>query len=405
MSSGNEGTWRARANAAIESGPLSHWRHYFTRRMRWMLIIVGGALLLIFAYIKLAPIAMYLLAPKGAFGPQPQTVSTVQAHKTLWQAQVTAVGTLHAVQGADLSSELAGIVASIHFKPDQDVKEGDLLIQLRDATDRAQLAALQASAELAKQTYQRDAALMKTNAISQQAYDTALRTMQSTRAQADAQAATVAKKAIRAPFSGRVGIRLVDVGQFVPAGTSVVTLQQLDPIYVDFNAPQQQLAELKPGARVTLTSDAAPGRTFTGHITAIDPKVDPTTRNARVRAEISNPDKKLLPGMFGTVIANAGRAKDFITLPETAITYNPYGDTVFIVTKKKDKDGTEQLVAEQRFVTLGETRGDQVAVLTGLTTKDTVVSSGQLKLKNGTAVKVNNSVKLPNEIHPKPVEE
>ncbi len=405
MVTGREETWRARAGAAFESGPLSHIRGYFTPRMWKMLLFVVGALVLIFVWIILSPLVKYMLAPKGTYGPQPQTVSTVIAHKTAWQTQLTSVGTLHAVDGADLASELAGIVAAITFKPGDDVEKGALLVQLRDDSDRAQLAALRASAELARLTYERNAALLKSNAISKQAYDTAFAAMSNSRALADSQAATVAKKAIRAPFAGRVGIRLVDVGQYVNAGQSVVTLQQLDPIYVDFSVSQQQLAMLKVGDKVSLTTDAVAGGTFLGEISAWDSKADPATRNVRVRALIRNPDKKLLPGMFGTVVTNVGAARPMITLPQTAVTYNPYGDTVFVVTKSKDNDGVEQLTAEQRFVILGETRGDQVAVLNGLSSKDEVVSSGQLKLKNGTAVTVNNSVRLPNDSAPTPVQQ
>lgn len=370
-----------------------------------MLLIVGGTLLLIFVYIIGWPIFKYLvLTPKGAFS-QAQTVSTVHAQKSIWQNQVQSVGTLHAVEGSDLAPELAGIVTKIDFKPGDDVKKGALLVQLRDDSDRAQLAALRAAADLATETFQRDAALIKTNAISKQEYDTALANMKNYRGQADAQAATVEKKAIRAPFSGRVGIRQVDVGQYVTAGQTVVTLQKLDPIYIDFTVPQQQLSIVRPGDKVALTTDAVPGRTFTGHIIALDPKVDPVTRNVHVRAEIANPDKTLFPGMFATVTTTVGGRNSYITLPETAVVYNPYGDTVYVVTKGRNKDGDEALLAEQRFVVVGETRGDQIAILKGLTTKDEVVSSGQLKLKNGSEIKINNAVRLPNNPAPTPVQQ
>jgi membrane fusion protein, multidrug efflux system len=383
---------------------LSRARGAFTPRMWKMLFIVVGLLVFVVAYAKLAPIVKYLMMNQGDC-PMCQTVSTVQAKKTVWQAQIRSVGTLHAIQGADLSSELAGIVAKVAFEPGRDVEKGALLVQLRDDSDRAQLEALRASAELATQTYARNAALLKTSAISRQAYDTAVSTMRNARAQAEAQAATVAKKAVRAPFSGRVGIRLADVGQYVNAGQPLVTLQQLDPIYVDFSVPQQQLALLKTGSKVTLTSDAIAGKHFVGEIQSFDPKVDPETRNVRVRAMVHNPGKVLIPGMFATVDVDVGGSRPLITLPQTTITYNPYGDTVFVVTKGKDAKGKPQLAVEQRFVTLGETRGDQVSVLSGLTPKDTVVSSGQIKLKNGTPVLINNAVRLPNDPAPTPVQE
>ncbi len=373
--------------------------------MRWMLAIVGTALLLIFGYIKLSPIVKYLMMPKGAF-IQVQSVSTVHPQRSVWQDELRSVGTLHAVEGADLASEIAGLVTRIGFRPGDDVRKGTLLVQLRDDSDRAQLAALQAAAMLATQTYTRDAALIKSAAISQTEYDSALANMKGARAQADAQAAIVEKKAIRAPYDGRVGIRQVDVGQYVGAGQVIVTLQQLDPILVDFQVPQQQLSMLTVGSKVALTSDAAPGKTFAGEVIAFDPKVDPDTRTVHVRASIANPGKNLLPGMFATVMTNVGQAKTLLTLPQTAVVYNPYGDTVYVVANTKSADGgDEQLTAQQRFVTVGDTRGDQIAIVSGITAKDVVVSAGQLKLKNGALVKVNNSISLPNDIAPAPTDQ
>jgi membrane fusion protein (multidrug efflux system) len=399
MTTGRGWAWPERiGNAITEHVPERAWR-FFTPRMFIMLGSVAAVLLLVFGVIFF-PVLKYLLGPHAGF-VSVQTVSTVQAKSTLWQTQLRAVGTLHAVAGADLSSEVTGLVVKIGFKAGDDVRKGTLLVQLRDDSDRATLAALEATATLADQTYKRDAALIKTNSISATDYDTALANMKNARAQADAQAATVEKKAIRAPYDGRVGIRQVDVGQYVNAGQVVVTLQQLDPIYVDFEVPQQQLGLISVGDKVSLTTDAAPGATFSGHILAFDAKVDPNTRNVQVRATIANPDKKLLPGMFATVVVNAGAARPQITLPETAIVYNPYGDTVYVVTKQQGLQG-EQLVAQQRFVVVGETRGDQVAIESGLSASDVVVSTGQLKLKNGTVVKVNNAVPLPDNPNPEP---
>ena len=401
MSINHSETWFGRHFETVW-GPI---RPYATRRMRWMLAIVGTALLLIFGYIKLSPLVAYLMMPKGAF-IQIQSVSTVHAQHLVWQDELRSVGTLHAVEGADLASEIAGLVTYIGFRPGEDVHKGTLLVQLRDDSDRAQLAALQAAATLATQTYTRDAALIKSAAISQTEYDSALANMKGAHAQADSQAAIVEKKAIRAPYDGRVGIRQVDVGQYVSAGQVIVTLQQLDPILVDFQVPQQQLSMLSVGSKVALTSDAAPGKTFAGEVIAFDPKVDPDTRTVHVRASVANPEKKLLPGMFATVMTNVGQAKTLLTLPQTAVVYNPYGDTVYVVAKTKPADGgDEELTAQQRFVTVGETRGDQVAILSGVTAKDVVVSAGQLKLKNGTLVKVNNSVSLPNDVAPAPIDQ
>ena len=398
------GTWPEGIKEAIDKRLPPNIREYATPRMLRMLAIVGGVLIIVFGYILVSPIVGYLMMPKDAFTPI-QTVSTVRAQQTQWQGELRSVGSLHAVQGADLSAEITGLVTKISFAAGQDVRKGALLVQLRDDSDRAQLAALRASAELARLTYMRDAALIKSNAISQTEYDTALANMKNSQAQADAQAAIVEKKAIRAPFDGRVGIRQVDVGQYVNAGQVLVTLQQLDPIYVDFQVPQQQLSQLSVGDKVGLTTDAVAGKTFTGQIVAFDPKVDPDTRNVHVRAMIANPGKVLLPGMFATAITNVGRPSERVTLPLTALTFNPYGDTVFIVTKDgKGDGGKDKLVAQQRFVTIGETRGDQVAILSGITPKDTVVTTGQLKLKNGALIKVNNGVSLPNNPAPVPVD-
>lgn len=400
MPLGREDTLRA----GLDTG-VSGWRRHMTPRMRWVLIISAVVFTLLILWLKFVPwLFMNVLMSKSDF-IQPQAVSAAHATRTPWQLQVRAVGTLHAVQGADLAPEVAGIVTRIGFKPGEDVAAGQILIQLRDDSDRAQLAALRAAAEQNTLTYRRNVALAKSNAISPQAFDIATANMKSAVAQADAQAALVEKKAIRAPFAGRVGIRQVDVGQYVNAGNVVVTLQQLDPIDVDFTIPQQQLAILKAGDPVIVTSDGVPGRTFQGRVLALDPKVDPVTRNVRVRAEVSNPDKTLIPGMFATVVTAVGSAQPRLTLPQTAISYNPYGDVVYVVTPSKNEKGKDILVADQRFVTVGETRGDQVAVLSGITEKDLVVTTGQLKLKNGAVVFINNSVRLPNNPAPNPIQQ
>ncbi len=391
--------------AAMGEAPRGGFGRYMTSRMRWVIIISAIIFVLLFSYLVVLPyVFMNFILSKSDF-IQPQTVSATHPVKTMWQEQIHAVGTFHAVQGADLAAEVAGIVTKTDFSPGDDVPAGKILIQLRDDSDRAQLAALRATAEEAMQTYKRNVGLAQANAISKQAYDTAVANMKSSQAQAEAQAALVEKKAIRAPFAGRVGIRQVDVGQYIAAGTTLVTLQQLNPIDVDFTVPQQQAGDLKPGDIVNVMSDAAPGKTFKGRIMALDPKVDPATRNVRVRAEVANPGKTLFPGMFATVVTNIGGARPLLTLPQTAITYNPYGDVVYVVGKATNEKGKEQLIVNQRFVTLGDTRGDQVAVLSGVGEKDLVVSTGQLKLKNGAVVLINNSVRLPNDPAPNPVQQ
>jgi membrane fusion protein (multidrug efflux system) len=396
----NDSRWQRASDAAQQVLPSSVGR-FFSKRMIIMLAIMLGILVLVFGYLigMRMVVAHYMANMK-----QTITVSTTHARPTSWQTELAAVGTLHAINGADLSSEVAGIVTRIGFTPGQDVKVGTLLVQLRDDSDRATLAANRASAEQALRTYKRYAELIKTNAISPTNFDQALASMLSTKAAAEAQAAVVDKKAIRAPFDGRVGIRMVDVGQYVGAGTSVVTLQKLDPIFVDFQIAQQQLPNVKVGDRIQLASDTFPGRVFTGTVNALDPKVDTSTRTVRVRALVANPDKVLLPGMFANVTIDIGSPQRPLTLPQTAITYNTYGNVVF-VTQMSKVDGKDQLVAQQRFVTTGETRGDKVIVLGGVTAADDVVSSGANKLKNGSPVAVNNTVALPNDANPHPKEQ
>jgi membrane fusion protein, multidrug efflux system len=392
--------WQHASDAAQRVLPAPIGR-FFTKRMIIMLAITLGILVLVFGYLigMRMVVAHYMASMKTI-----TTVATTHAKPTPWQTQLTAVGTLHAIDGADLSSEVVGIVTKIGFAPGQDVKAGTLLVQLRDDSDRATLAANRASADQALRTYRRYAELIKTNAISQTGYDQALASMLSTKAAAEAQAAIVEKKAIRAPFDGRVGIRLVDVGQYVGAGTSVVTLQKLDPIYVDFQIAQQQLPNVKVGDRVQLISDTFPGRVFTGTVNALDPKVETATRTVRVRALVANPDKVLLPGMFANVTIDIGSPRRPLTLPQTAITYNTYGNVVFVA-QKSMVDGKDQLVAQQRFVVTGETRGDQVVVLGGVTAADEVISAGANKLKNDSLIVVNNKVALPNDANPHPKEQ
>jgi membrane fusion protein, multidrug efflux system len=396
----NDSRWQRASDAAQRILPEPVGR-FFTKRMIIMLAITLGILVLVFGYLigMRMVVASYMASTKTI-----TTVSTTHARPTLWQTQLAAVGTLHAIDGADLSSEVVGIVTKIGFAPGQDVKAGTLLVQLRDDSDRATLAANRAAADQALRTYRRYAELIKTDAISRTSYDQALASMLSTKAAAEAQAAMVEKKAIRAPFDGRIGIRLVDVGQYVGAGTSVVTLQRLDPIYVDFQIAQQQLPNVKVGDRVQLVSDTFPGRTFAGIVNALDPKVDTATRTVRVRALVANPDKILLPGMFANVTIDIGSPQRPLTLPQTAITYNTYGNVVF-VTQMSKVDGKDQLVAQQRFIITGDTRGDQVIVLSGVTAADEIVSAGANKLKNGSLIAVNNKVALPNDANPHPKEQ
>jgi membrane fusion protein, multidrug efflux system len=372
------------------------------KRMIVMLVIVGLVLGAIFVFEGIVvPKIM-----KGVIASQanpPQTVSDTVAQAQDWQPQLAAIGSLRAVRGADLSAQVGGIVSAIHFDSGADVQEGVVLVELLSADDRAKLDSLKAQAELARITYERDQRQFQAQAISKQVLDTDAQTLKADLAQVAEQQATVDYKTIKAPFAGHLGIRQVDVGQYLAPGTTIVTLQALDPIYVDFNLPQQALAQIAVGQSVNVTVDTFPGMKFPGKISAINSKVDLSSRNVQVRATLDNHDHKLLPGMFASVAIDVGAKHSYITLPQTAITYNPYGNTVYIVDNKgKDDKGQDQLVARQVFVTTGDVRGDQVAVIKGVNAGDTVVTGGQIKLRNGSPLKISNSVQPTDEANPTP---
>lgn len=372
-----------------------------TKRMAIMLAIAGLIFggVIVFLVVRGIFIKQYI----ASRGQPPQTISTTIAKIENWEPTIHAVGTLKAQKGTDITPQLAGIVAEIPFDSDSDVKKGDLLVRLADEDDVAKLKALDADADLARLTYDRSKKLVRSRAVSQAQLDNATANLKSAMAQVAAQQALVNKKQIRAPFDGHVGIRLVDIGQFLTAGQKITTLQALDPIYVDFTLAQRDVNLVTVGQSVTITTDAYPGKSFSGKVIALDPKLDPVTRNIAVRAELVNTDHKLLPGMFASVTVTTGAEEKKLTLPQTAITYNPYGETVFLIVKgKPDANGKTPLVAQQKFVTTGTTRGDQVAIVSGIDEGQTVVSSGQLKLKNGTPVIINNDEPLPNDAAPQP---
>jgi membrane fusion protein (multidrug efflux system) len=320
---------------------------------------------------------------------------------------MNSVGNVRAFRGVDLSTEVAGLVLKVLVKSGIDVHEGDLLIKLNDATETAQLASLKALADLAKVINERDRAQLAIQAISKNVFDTSSADMKSKQAQVEQQIALIAKKNLKAPFSGRVGIVTINPGQYVNSGDKLLTLQTIDPIYVDFTLPQSSVSTLELGQVIELRTDAFKNSPFMGKITAISPKIELNTRNIQVEALISNPDKKLLPGMFANVDINLGEKVSLLTLPQTAVTYNPYGTTVFITkqTDKLDKQGQPIVEAQQVFVTLGPTRGDQVSIVKGLEPGAVVVTSGQLKLKNGTPLIINNTVLPANSPNPKPQEQ
>jgi membrane fusion protein, multidrug efflux system len=328
----------------------------------------------------------------GAMSAPTQTVSAAKAGYTEWQPQIEAVGSLRAVKGADLSLEVPGVVDLITFKSGDDVKQGSLLLKLRSDDDAAKLDSLQATAQLSQITYNRDLKQFKIQAVSQATLDSDAANLKNAKAQVAEQQAVLDKKSLRAPFAGHLGIRAVDVGQYLAPGTTIVTLQALDPIFLDFFVPQQAVDRIRIGQVVTAKIDAFADRTFSGEISAINPKIDTSTRNIQIRATLKNPDHKLLPGMYATIGIATGTPHNYITLPQSAITYNPYGDIVYVVDKKAGASGKPQLFARQTFVTTGAQRGDQVAVLKGVNEGDMIVTAGQIKLHNGSPVSIDNSI-------------
>jgi membrane fusion protein, multidrug efflux system len=379
------------------------------KRMVIMLALTGLVLGAVFGFeaFKSVMIAKFM----STLSNPPQTVSTVVAASQEWRSQLQAVGSVRAVNGANLSAQVSGIVSGLHFTSGTDVKQGDLLLELMAADDIAHLDALKATAVLARITFDRDSNLVKTNAVSKQTVDTDEANMKNADALAAQQQALVDYKFIKAPFAGRLGIRQVDLGQYLAAGTTIVTLQQIDPILIDFFVPQQALAQIKVGQAMTGKVDTYPKATFPGTISAISSLVDVTTRNVQIRATVENKDGLLLPGMFATVSIDTAEPTRYVTLPQTAIAYNSYGNIVYLIDDKakdgsgqKDGNGQPQLVARQIFVTTGATRGDQVAVTGGVKDGDTVVTAGQVKLRNGSPVKINNAVQPTNDPAPKPVD-
>lgn len=375
-----------------------------SKPMRNMLIIVALLFICIFGYkiFKGMLISRYIASRQSSV----VYVSVTEAEYANWQPEYRASGNLRAVLGVNITTELAGMVREIHFTPGATVNKGDLLVLLNTDADVAQLHVLEANAALAKVTYTRDKAQYAVHAISKATLDTDEANLKSTEAQVEHQKAIIAQKTIRAPFTGRLGISLINPGQYLNPGDKVTMLQTLDPIYADFYVPQQSLDAIKLGQRVTMTVDAFPNKTFVGKITTIDPGVDPSVRNVVVEATIPNSDLLLAPGMFASVVVDTGEAVRYLTLPQTAVAFNPYGETIYIVKESgKDKNGKPILIANQTFVTTGIKRGDQIAILKGIKKGDKIVTSGQLKLQNGSVVAINNSVIPTNEITPKPIDE
>lgn len=366
-----------------------------------MIMLIGIAVL--FGVVFLYKVTVgYLIGRAMKANETPViTVSAAKAVYQPWDSLLKATGSFTAVLGVDVTTELAGMVRAMHFNNGDTVKKNDLLVELNIDTETALLHQYQAQAKLAKITYTRDKAQRAVQAVSQQQVDNDLATLQVDEALIAQEESIIAKKRIRAPFSGRLGISPVDPGDYVNPGDKIVTLQSLDPIYVQFNVPQQNLPQIEVGQPISLTTNLFPDRTFEGKINAINPIVNTSTRNVLVEATLKNPEQKLLPGIFADVHITVAPPQKRLTLPLTAVTFNPYGQVVYIIKETgKDKKGRPILTVMQAFVKVGETRGDQVSIIEGVNEGDTVVTSGQMKLRNGSRVVINNTVEPSNNPAP-----
>jgi membrane fusion protein (multidrug efflux system) len=342
------------------------------------------------------------VAQASSFQPPPEAVTTVVAKQERWPATLGAIGTVEAVHGVTVSADLPGIVESISFDSGRMVREGEVLVQLDTRQERAQLAAAEAQRDLSRLNLDRMRGLRQEGIIAQADDDRAFAENKQAEARVGEIRATIDRKTIRAPFSGLLGIRQVNRGQYVQGGSPVVPLQSLDPIYVNFALPQQSVGQLRTGGAVRVTLEGVADAQFTGRITAVDSVVDEATRNVQVQATLANPEGKLRPGMFVQAQVVLGAQQEVVSLPASAINYAPYGDSVFVVAQLEGQGGAKYEGVRQQFVKLGASRGDQVAVVSGVNAGDSVVTSGVFKLRNGAAVKVNNSVLPGNDPAPKP---
>jgi membrane fusion protein, multidrug efflux system len=367
-----------------------------------LILVLGVMALLIMAlgFVKFRQIESAVHA--GAFQPPPEAVTSIVTQREQWPASMTAIGTIEAVHGVMVSADLPGTVARINFDSGKPVREGEILVELDTRQERAQLAALEAQRDLARVNFGRMQGLVNAGVISRMDYDQATAQQKATEANVAEIRATIERKTIRAPFSGILGIRKVNLGQYLPAGSPVVSNQSLNPIYVNVGVPQQASAQVHVGRKLRVTTEDVAGKVFAGSVTAIDSEVDPTTRNIQVQATLSNPEGRLRPGMFVQVEMPLGASRAVIPLPASAINYAPYGDSVFVITDLKDPAGKTYRGVRQQFVKVEGARGDQVAVISGLNPGEEVVTSGVFKLRNGAAVQVNNKVQPGNSPAPKP---
>ncbi|HEX7793307.1 MAG TPA: efflux RND transporter periplasmic adaptor subunit [Vicinamibacterales bacterium] len=368
-----------------------------------MIVTLGIAMAIVatLGFVKFKQIQT-AIAEGAAFQPPPEAVTTIIATEAEWPATLSAIGTMVAVQGVAVSADLPGTVDRILFESGQAVKAGDVLAVLDTRQEQAQLAALEAQRDLARVTFERLQGLLNEHVISQAEFDRASAELRQTDARVGEVRAVIERKTIRAPFSGILGLRQVNLGQYLAGGGELVTLQSLSPIHANFGVPQQSASQISVGRSVQVTTDDGTGAQWTGRVTAIDSQVDEATRNIQIQATLANADGRLRPGMFVQAEVVLGPSHALVALPASAISYAPYGDSVFVVTDLKDPNGRTYRGVRQQVVKVGPARGDQVSVISGIKAGEEIVTSGVFKLRNGAAVLVNNKVQPANSPTPKP---
>ncbi|MBN8548447.1 MAG: efflux RND transporter periplasmic adaptor subunit [Deltaproteobacteria bacterium] len=364
-------------------------------------LAIVGAVILVLGFIKYIQISRAIAASQ-AFGPPPEAITSIVVEEAVWPRTLSSIGSISPEQGVTLSAEEPGKVSRVAFESGAEVKAGDVLVELDTSVEQANLAAALAKAEGTRRDLARAQRLRSTNAVSQETLDNAVSLAQQNEAEVESLRAVIARKKITAPFSGRTGIRQVNVGQYISAGTPVVPLHSLDPMYADFTLPQQEVPHIAVGQSVNVKIDAFGERIFPGKISAINPQIDSSTRNVSVRATIPNPDQALRPGMFAEIKVVLPISDTVIAVPATSIHYAPYGDAVYVIEQMKDPKGQEYSGVRQQIVKLGHRQGDQIAVLEGLKPGEQIATSGVFKLRPGAAVSVNNSFSPGNSLAPKP---
>lgn len=379
----------------------------FWKYLVFFVVLLGLFLAVVFGFgfVKFTQIQGFMkLAKSGAFEPPPTAVTTDVAKETEWQPTLQSVGSVTAVNGVTISTDLAGIVRQIAFESGNKVRSGDLLVRLDTTQEEAQLHQSEAQRDFASVTLKRDKDLVEKHAIAQSDYDNAAAVFRQSQATVDQFNALIARKTLRAPFDGVTGIRQVNLGQYLKEGDMVVTLQAFDPIYVNFSLPQQDFSKLAVGQPVALRVDAYEDQSFQGKITAINSLVDQATRNIQVQATFANSDFRLRPGMFAKVSVIMSEKQNVVAIPATAIHYAPYGDSIFIVSEMKDPQGKEYKGVREQFIKTGQARGDMIAIVSGLKPGDEVVTSGVFRLKTGAHVNVNNQIKPGTDLAPNPAD-